>query len=126
MNSEDHEVIPVNSKCSESINNLVISNKPGSATATSSNNIDSINYQQKEYSKYDNTEEIYVKPMFGGNNKYNIKFINKNYNVIAKNEIDAIKIVLKNRIFKIDHLLIINGNQIYIIRGRYKNKFKKI
>lgn len=131
MNSEEYDIIPINSKCINNANNLLITNKPGSNISDSTNNIDSVNYQQKVYAQYDNTEEIDVKPMFGGKdreklNNYKIKFLKKYYNIFAKNEIDAIKKVLKDKIYKIDHLLTINDKQIYIIRGRYKNKFKKI
>jgi len=127
MSSEDYEVVPINNKCTTQVNSLVITTKPGSSVSTVSNNVNSINYQQQVYSQYDNTEEIYVKPMFGGaEHQFNIKFINKYYKIQSDNEINAIKKVLNNRIFKLDHLVIVNDTNIYIIRGRYKNKFKKI
>jgi hypothetical protein len=131
MNSEDHEVIPINNKCIKITNNLLITNKPGSNVSIADNSVDSVNYQQKVYSQYDNTEEIDVKPMFGGKGTYlyMIKFMNKYYEIDSNgpaNHNDLIKKVLNNRIFKVDHLLIINHQHIYIIRGNYKNKFKKI
>jgi len=127
MISEDYDVVPINNKCVKQVNSLVIINKPGSSVSTASNNVTSINYQQQVYAKYDNTEEIYVKPMFGGaEHKFNIKFMNNYYKIKSDNEINAIKKFLNNRIFKLDHLLTINNTKIYIIRGRYKNKFKKI
>jgi hypothetical protein len=131
MNSEDHEVIPINNKCIKITNNLLITNKPGSNVSIADNSVDSVNYQQKVYSQYDNTEEIDVKPMFGGERTYDytVKFMNKYYDFESNgmlNHNDLIKKVLNNRIFKVDHLLIINDRHIYIIRGNYKNKFKKI
>ena len=120
-----HEVIPINSHCSTIPNKTVIN--PASGT-TSANNIalaDSTSTQLNASAQYDNVDSITVKPMYGGNENYKIKYRKKIYNILTNSEENAIKIVLNNKVYKKDSLLEIN-NSLYVIRANYKNKFKKL
>lgn len=119
------EVIPVNSHCSAIPNKTVINPPTGT---TSANNIalaDSTSTQLNASAQYDNVDSITVKPMYGGNENYKIKYRKKDYTILANSEENAIKIILNGRVYKKDSLLEIN-NSLYVIRANYKNKFKKI
>jgi hypothetical protein len=137
MSAEDYDVIPINNSCTKETNNLLLSNKPGSNVADATNSINTVNYQQKVYSQYDTNEEIDIKPMYGGlKNKninkikykiqFKIQFKNKNYEIISDKIENAIKNLLNNRIWNSDQILIVNDKDIYIIKGKYKNKFRKV
>jgi proline racemase len=126
-NSEiSHDVVPVNSHCSATPNKTVIAATSGTTASNNINNVSQTNDQLAASAQYDNVGNISVKPMYGGNNnKYKIKYRNKEYNIISDSEVEAIKSILKNKVYKTDSLLEIN-NSLYVIRANYKNKFKKI
>lgn len=129
MDSENnYDVKPVNHACGT--NNNVIKPVPNSSSASASNNIQSVDNQSKVDSQYDNTNEIEVKPMYGGTyKKFKIEFKNETFYIKEHDEFNAIKKILKDRIFKKDYLLEIFENKkksMYIINANYKNKFKKI
>ena len=136
MESEDSSnVVPINQTCSKVINTEVIVPSPGSVTATTTQNADNISNQQKANAQFDNVDDLVVKPMYGGiQKKFIINFRNKIMAINTDNEINAIKKILNNKIYKKDYLLEISeeisknkkNKSMYIIRGRYKNKFKKI
>jgi len=120
VDSEDsYKVIPINNKCSSVSNKIVV------LETNNINNVNQINNQLIASSQYDNVKNIIVKPMYGGNKSFNIIYRNKEYNIISNNEINAIKNILQNKIYKKDYLLNINDS-LYIIRANYKNRFKKI
>ena len=132
MESESHDVIPVNSQCSTIVNKSVISPSIGTETATTHSDIDSHINQVQASSQYDNVDSMEVKPMYGGNmNIYIVNFKNKIIILNGINEKEVIKKILNNKIYKRDNLLQIKiknskNESMYIIRGTYKNKFIKI
>ena len=131
MDSETNfEINPVNQNCKNVVNNQVIQSDPNTNNNNASSNVNTTLDQHTLDSQYDNTDAIIVKPMYGGNKKFKIIFKKKEYLVISNNEINAIKNVLNNKIYKTDNLLEIkcnnNKHSMYIIKGNYKNKIKKI
>ena len=129
--SEDYDVRPANHACASVINSSVIKPVPNSSTGNATNNIDASAQQHAADSQYDNTDNIEVKPLYGGGDtiKFKIIFKNKINYIYSNNEISAIKDLLNNKIFKVDNLLEIfhnNKKSMYIIQKNYKNKFKKI
>lgn len=129
--SEDYDIIPANNGCSTSTNSLLIKPTPNSSTGNATTNIDATSNQHDSDSQYDNTDSIVVKPLYGGGDltKFKIIFKNKINYIYSNNEIGAIKDVLNNKIFKVDHLLEIfhnNKKSMYVIQKNYKNKIKKI
>jgi len=129
--SEDYDITPANHACSSVINSSVIKPVPNSSTGNATNDIDSSTQQHASDAQYDNTDNIEVKPLYGGGYpvKFKIIFKNKINYIYSNNEIGAIKDVLNNKIFKVDNLLEIfdnNKKSMYIIKKKYKNKFKKI
>lgn len=131
MDSEtyDYDVKPINQKCSSTNNSYITKPNPNSTNYNTAANLDSINNQHKLDSQYDNVDNLNVKPMYGGQHIFKIKFRNVDYEIFGINELDAIKIFLNGRIFKKDHLIEISYNNIdslYIIRRKYKNKIIKL
>jgi len=132
MDSEiNFEINPVNQNCKNVVNNQIIQSDPNTDNDNVSSNVNTTLDQHTLDSQYDNTDAIIVKPMYGGNKKFKIIFKKKEYLVNSNNEINAIKNVLNNKIYKTDNLLEIKGNNnnkhsMYIIKANYKNKFKKI
>ena len=131
MDSETNfEIDPVNQNCKNVVNDQVIQSDPNTNNNNASSNVNTTLDQHTLDSQYDNTDAIIVKPMYGGNKKFKIIFKKKEYLVISNNEINAIKNVLNNKIYKTDNLLEIKCNNnkysMYIIKGNYKNKIKKI
>ena len=137
MDSENnYDVVSINNSCSNVINTNVTVSSPGSDTSHSNKNITSVSNQYDADGKYDNVNNISVKPLYGGilknikgNILFTIKFRNKIVNIESLNEEKAIKIFLDNKIYKKDHLLEIiykNKSSLYIVKNGYKNKFKKI
>lgn len=139
MDSESDKgvsIVPANQKCSSIVHSNVTVASPGSSASSTNNKLNAMDNQNIENTKYDTIEA--PKPMYGGIknnlNKYIIKFKNYVFNVNAINEIDAIKIALKGKIYKTDFFLKIltveqnkNFTSTYIIRGsKIKNKFIKI
>lgn len=131
LNSEDYEITPANQSCLNSTTTVIVSN-PGSQISNTQTNVNALQQQQTEYSKYDSPQQN-VQPMYGGkkNNKlYNIYFKKKIYEIYANNEINGLKKIFKNKSYKKDYLLNITNNNIsscYIIRSsNKKNKFIKI
>jgi len=131
MDSEnDYDIIPVNNSCSTIINNTVTISSPGTSTSYTNTDITNVNNQHILSGQYDNVDNMTVKPLYGGilnkNTLFSIKFRNKITNIEALNEKSAIKLFLKNKIYKKDHLLeIYNKNKcsLYIVKHGYKNKF---
>lgn len=125
------DIVPINNTCSSNINTTVIKPSPGSSGSIQDNNLNNIDAQNKANSQYDNVDNIEVKSLTGGSLKnYIINFRTKQYNINSNNEINAIKIILNNRIYKKDYLLYINEkntNKIekYVIIRKQKNKFIK-
>lgn len=128
MIDSEYEIQPVNNSCVNS-EKITIVPQHGSPVATTTKNIDNVNNQHTVNSQYDNVDNMNVKPLYGGM-KYKIIFRNKTFFISGKGEIEAIQKFLHQKIYKKDHLLEIykNTNQksVYIIRGHYKNKFKKV
>jgi len=124
------DIVPANKTCSSNINTVVVKPSPSSSEASLDNNINNLNAQSKVNAQYDSVDNIEVKPLTGGGfKKYNIDFRNKKYNINSDNEVNAIKMVLNNKIYKKDYLLYINeknSNKMvtYIIIRNKKNKFK--
>ncbi len=126
--SNDYDINPVNNQCHNSVKTTIAPNYSGT-TANTSKDIDNLNNQALANSQYDSAVIKTPKPMYGGYNNYKIIFRKKNYFINGKDEKDAIKIFLKDKIYKKDYLLEIiqkNKASIYIVRANYKNKLKKI
>jgi hypothetical protein len=126
--SNDYDITPVNNQCTNAIKTVVVPSHSG-ATSDTNKNIDDLQNQSIASSQYDSADIKSPKPMYGGYNNYKIIFRKENYFVHGKDEKNAIKIFLKNKIYKKDYLLeIIQNNKlsIYIVRANYKNKVKKI
>jgi len=137
MDSEnsDYDIVPINNSCTNTINSSVIVSSPGSQTSNTNQNISNINTQHEVNSQYDNVDNINVQPLYSGGKKlknslvFNIKFRNKIINIESSSEKKAIRIFLKNKNYKKDHILEIiykNKNSIYLIKGNNNNKINKI
>jgi hypothetical protein len=143
MDSEnDYEIVPANNTCSSNINKQLVIPTPGTTTSQNLNNVNAIGNQHIEDSKYDDTDAIQVKPMYGGNVKnlktFKIIFRKKKYLVNSNNELNAINnlLSLKNSNYKKDYLIHIeelnkiNKNNFYVLESNNKNnknnKNKKI
>jgi hypothetical protein len=128
--SEDYDIIPVNHGCSSSTSSLLIKPTLNSSTGNATTDITASSNQYDYDAQYDNTDNIIVKPLYGGSLiKFKIIFKNKINYIYSNNEINAIKDVLNNKIFKVDNLLEIFHNKeksMYVIQKNYKNKIKKI
>ena len=129
--SEDYDIKPANHACASSTSSQVIQPTPNSSTGNATNDIDASSKQHDSDAQYDNTDNIEVKPLYGGGDltKFKIIFKNKINYIYSNNEISAIKDLLNNKIFKVDNLLEIfynNKKSMYIIQKNYKNKIKKI
>ena len=131
MDSETHDIVPVNNKCQGHAETKIISN-PGTDTNQAAKDIQSGNNQNKADAQYDAVDDMKVKPMYGGKNNnilFKISFMNKKWDIYDINEKNAIKQILNNKIYKKDYILEISYHSIksvYIIKANYKNKFKKI
>jgi len=136
MDSEnDYEVVPANNSCLQTINKPSVTTTPGTSLNNSSQNVNDFQNQHNTSAQYD-SNDIDVQPMYGGYlKKFNIKFLNKLYVVNSNNEINAIKDITYNRIFKKDNLLEIkdqnqNNYNLYVVRKKDKKnslcKLKKI
>ena len=148
MISEEYDFEPATNNCASQINKPLIVSIPGTSTTQGLTNTQALNNQQIENAKYDNTQNISVQPMYGGNYKnFEIKINNKKYIIQSNNYENAIYNFLKNnnKIYKKDILIEINEinnkinkinkinknykNNLYIIKGNKKNKiniFKKL
>ena len=135
MDSENnYDIVPANNSCSQVINTVSVTTTPGSAADNSSQNVNDFNNQHQASAQYD-SNDIEVKPMYGGNLKFSIKFLNKLYLVNSNNEVNAIKEITYNKIFKKDNLLKIknesmNNYNLYVVRKKDKKnslcKLKKL
>ena len=129
MDSESHDIVPINSQCQGRVETKIVS-QPGTDSNQAAKDIQNTENQQAINAQYDSVDDMKVKPMYGGNMLFKIIFRNKVSNIYQNNEKNAIKELLNNKIYKKDHLLEIFNNKnvrsVYIIRGNYKNKFKKI
>lgn len=114
MDSEDYDVLPATNTCTSTINKQLVVPTPGTATSQNLNNVNAIGQQHLEDSKYDDTDAIQVKPMYGGNVKnlktFKIIFRKKKYLVNSNNEKNAITDLLnvkniKNTNYKKDYLI---------------------
>jgi hypothetical protein len=128
----DYDIVPANQACSNIDNKEHIQLTPGTSTTHASNKIDSFHDQQEASAQYDNVDDMQVNTLTGGTkHNYIINFKKNIITMYAKNEIEALKIFFKGRVFKKDNLIeikLINSNtpSLYVIRGNVKNKFKKI
>lgn len=126
----DFNIIPANSQCINSSKTTIVSSSTSpegkaSQNITDINNQNTIDSSGDTINTYSDISAIYG----GGNTSYKIIFRNKTFSSNGKNELDAIKKILNNKIYKKDYLIeIFNNNKksIYIVRANYKNKFKKI
>lgn len=129
MTKTNYDVNPVTSNCSSTSSNVVIKSVEGSPTSNTLGDVSHQNAQLNENSRYDTINEETVIPQSGGkkNKKYNINFINKNYIVYEKNELNAIKNVINNKKYKKEHVLSINKS-LYIIKNtkNNNNNIKKV
>jgi len=114
MDSEDYDVLPATNTCTSTINKQLVIPTPGTATSQNLNNVNAIGQQHLEDSKYDDTDAIQVKQMYGGNVKnlktFKIIFRKKKYLVNSNNEKNAITDLLnikniKNTNYKKDYLI---------------------
>ena len=121
------DVTPVTSNCSNTPSNVVIKPVEGSATSDTLGSVDHQNSQLTANSQYDTINEETVTAQTGGkkNKKYNISFINKNYVVYEKDELNAIKNIINKKIYKKEHVLSINKS-LYIIKNTKNNNIKKV
>jgi hypothetical protein len=121
---KNYEVLPANHMCQNSTSSIIVST-PGTSSNSASKNIDMVQQQHIENSKYDSVET--VKPLYGGH-LFTILFRNKTIYLVGKDEKTIIKSFLKNKKeYKKDQKIqIINNNlSTYIIKGNSKNKFIK-
>jgi hypothetical protein len=125
----NYDVKPVTSNCSNTSNNVVIKSVEGSPTGDTLGSVSQQNSQLNENSRYDTINETTITPLTGGkkNKKYNINFINKNYIVYEKDELNAIKNIINNKKYKKEHILSINKS-LYIIKNtkNSNNNIKKV
>lgn len=126
MDSENnYDITPANNSCSQTINKTNVTPTPGTTVGNSTQNVNDFHNQHQASAQYDSSD-IEVKPMYGGNLKnFSIKFLNKLYLVNSNNEINAIKEITNNKIFKKDNLLEIknesmNNYKLYIVRKKDK------
>lgn len=121
---KNYEVTPANHMCKNTTSSIITST-PGTSANSASKNIDTVQQQHIEDSKYDSVQV--VKPLYGGN-LFTILFRNKKIYLTGKDERTTIKSFLKNKKeYKKDQIIqIINNNlSTYIIKGNSKNKFIK-
>ena len=120
-----YDVTPVTSNCSNTSNNIVIKPVEGSATDNTLGTVAHQNDQLNENSRFDTINNDTI--MSGGKNnkKYNINFINKNYIVYEKDELNAIKNIINKKKYKKDYILSINKS-LYIIKNTKNNNIKKV
>lgn len=128
----DYLVKSAVSQCKNTATVTTVSN-PTSNTAQASQGITDMDNQNIAFDNNDNVPEIStikaVTQNGGANTIYKIIFRNKTFSSNGKSELDAIKKILNNKIYKKDYLIEIynnNNKSIYIVRANYKNKFKKI
>ena len=129
MTTANYSVTPVTSNCSNTPSNVVIKPVEGSATSDTLGSVAHQNSQLTANSQYDTINEESVTTQTGGKNnkKYNINFINKNYVVYEKDELNAIKNIINKKIYKKEHILSINKS-LYIIKNtkNNNNNIKKV
>ena len=125
----NYDVTPVTSNCSNTPSNVVIKPVEGSATSDTLGSVAHQNSQLTANTQYDTINEETVTTQTGGkkNKKYNINFINKNYVVYEKDELNAIKNIINKKVYKKEHILSINKS-LYIIKNtkNNNNNIKKV
>ena len=132
MDSESHDIVPVNQACQGVIHKDVIAPTTASTPTTDvQKNINHTEQQSLENSKYDTIDQVDIKPLTGGKKmNYTIIFKNQQHKIIANSELDALKIMLNNRVFKKNYLVEIiknkNTKSTFIIKANKKNKFVKV
>ena len=126
-------VEPANKSCGNFQNKSVVTNSPGSENAASLNSVNNVNNQLETSNQYDNVSNLTIKPMNGGNkNSYQIEFKKKKYIINdVNNEKEAIKKLLKNKIYKIDYIVYVKNNftkkiKQYILRRNHKCKLTEL
>ena len=107
-----YHVIPANKTSDTQITKTTVISTPGTPAHKNQVMADAIAQQHIQDSKYDNTDDITVKPLYGGNNKknnkfkyYKIRFNNKLNKYKAHCELDAITMFLNKNKLKNDYLL---------------------
>ena len=125
----NYDVTPVTSNCSNTPSNVVIKPVEGSSTSDTLGSVAHQNSQLTANSQYDTINEESVTTQTGGkkNKKYNFSFINKNYVVYEKDELNAIKNIINKKVYKKEHVLSINKS-LYIIKNtkNNNNNIKKV
>jgi hypothetical protein len=124
MTNTNYDVKPVTSNCVNSSSSVVIKPSEGTATSNTLANASHQNAQLNADTQYDTINDNIIQSGGKKNKKYNINFINKNYIIYEKNEINAIKNIINNKKYKKEHLLSINKS-LYIIKNT-KNKNNNI
>ena len=122
----NYSVNPVTSNCTNT-SNVIVKPVEGSETSKALGNVTNQNAQLSADSRYDTINDDNT--MSGGksNKKYNISFINKNYIIYEKDELNAIKNIINNKKYKKEHVLSINKS-LYIIKNtkNNNNNIKKV
>jgi hypothetical protein len=128
-NTTNYDVKPVTSNCSNTPSNVVIKPAEGSPTSDTLGSISHQNDQLTANTQYDTINQTTITPLTGGkkNKQYNINFINKNYIIYEKDELNAIKNIINNKKYKKEHVLSINKS-LYIIKNtkNSNNNIKKV
>ena len=102
--SPNYEVKPANSNCSNIVNKNVVVITPGTPTAQTSSNINNIQQQHVENTKYDNIASFDIKPLHGGSKKrcinshktFVVKFMDYKYNIKSSSKKKALQSFLKS------------------------------
>lgn len=124
----NYDFTPITQSTPIAANTKVISNS-GSDSSNSNQQMDNVNHQAQENSKYDQ-EMPEVKPMYGGNiNSYIINYKKKKYNVFGKNKEKVLQTFIKNKNIIHDEMIEIyleknlkKSKSIYVIKNILNNK----
>jgi hypothetical protein len=125
MTTINYGVKPVTSNCSNTSSNVVIKPVEGSPTSNTLGDVSQQNAQLNENSRFDTINDNMTQSGGKKSKKYNINFINKNYVIYEKDEINAIKNIINNKKYKKEHVLSINKS-LYIIKNTKNNNIKKV
>jgi hypothetical protein len=106
--SNSYEVVPANSHCQNIVNKNVIEITPGTPVAQTTNNLNNIQQQNAENTRFDNINSYDVKPLHGGglkiskdnsknkNKIFIVKFMKNNYEYTTSSKKKALKYFLDN------------------------------
>ncbi len=122
--SNNYDVKPITSNCTNT-SNVIIKPVEGSSTSNTLGNVSHQKAQMNEDTRFDTINDSMTQSGGKKNKKYSINFINKNYIVYEKDELNAVKNIINNKKFKKTHILSINKS-LYIIKNTKNNNIKKI